>query len=259
MKLSIITVCYNAQLTIPRTLDSISNVLNMKNSGKIEHIIVDGGSQDGTLDTVENYAKKNKNVKLISGKDKGIYDAYNKGLFIADGDFVWFVNADDIIRDDAVDIILQKINEFPENMLFCFSISRVNDKGNSVVSIRNTKEPIKILSPICHTPGIIWNNQLLRNTGGFDLDFKICSDFKTLQTILPYTKIKGFEDVVIDMYLGGVSSQYKFEILKAKEQLRIIFCSIFSKPDKIKASSRIFVKLFRNLFVNPLWRIIKQK
>ncbi|GHT55716.1 glycosyl transferase [Bacteroidia bacterium] len=91
MTFSIITVTYNAAQWLERTIQSIVN----QNYPDIEYIIVDGGSTDGTLDIITNY--KLRITKWISEPDKGLYDAMNKGLQLATGDYVWFINAGDRI------------------------------------------------------------------------------------------------------------------------------------------------------------------
>jgi glycosyltransferase involved in cell wall biosynthesis len=95
--LSVITVVYNNAADIERTMLS---VVNQTYKG-IEYIVVDGGSIDGTLQIIEKY--KDRIAKLISEKDKGIYDAMNKGLAIATGDYVLFMNsADEFYSADTV-------------------------------------------------------------------------------------------------------------------------------------------------------------
>ncbi len=91
MKISIITVCFNAAEHIDETIRSVV----MQDHGDIEHIIVDGGSTDGTLGRIERY--REVIACLISEKDKGVYDTMNKGLGKATGEVVAFVNAGDMI------------------------------------------------------------------------------------------------------------------------------------------------------------------
>ncbi|MFN3316004.1 MAG: glycosyltransferase, partial [Raineya sp.] len=83
-RISIITPTFNAEQTIKRCLESVAN----QNYPSIEHWIVDGLSQDGTLEIVKEYAQKYSHVKYISEKDEGIYDAMNKGIDLATGDFL---------------------------------------------------------------------------------------------------------------------------------------------------------------------------
>ncbi len=96
--LSIITVTYNAETTIGRTLKSVEAQIYR---GFIEHIIIDGASKDGTVSIVEDYRKRNSatTVTVVSEPDKGLYDAMNKGLRLAKGEFVCFLNAGDKLHD----------------------------------------------------------------------------------------------------------------------------------------------------------------
>jgi len=96
MKFSIITACLNSEDTIE---DTIRCVLAQTHKD-IEHIIVDGKSSDGTLEVVRKYA--NRISKFVSEPDKGIYDAMNKGIQLASGQIIGFLNADDVYAHDSV-------------------------------------------------------------------------------------------------------------------------------------------------------------
>ena len=89
--ISIITVSYNAVKVIEQTISSVVNL----NFDDYEYIIVDGGSTDGTIDVIKNY--KDKITQWISEPDKGIYDAMNKGAYIAKGEYLIYINAGDQI------------------------------------------------------------------------------------------------------------------------------------------------------------------
>ena len=105
MLVSIITISYNASSTIEKTLQSVANQ-SYKN---IEHIIVDGGSIDNTLEICNSFSHVSK---IISEPDKGVYDAFNKGLKLATGDVVGFLNADDIFyNDNSVQEIAKAFSE----------------------------------------------------------------------------------------------------------------------------------------------------
>ena len=93
MKVSVITCCYNAAATIEMTLESVA----IQTYHDIEHIIIDGNSSDETVKLCGNYSHISK---LISEPDKGIYDAFNKGLKEASGDVVGYLNADDRFCDE---------------------------------------------------------------------------------------------------------------------------------------------------------------
>ena len=93
MKISIITITYNSAKTLPRTLESVQS----QTYPDIEHVIVDGASTDGTPSLIENYAKLHQNVRWLSEKDKGIYNALNKGISMATGDVIGFLHSDDVL------------------------------------------------------------------------------------------------------------------------------------------------------------------
>ena len=96
LKVSIVTVCYNSADTIE---DTIRSVLSQQHD-RLEYVVVDGGSTDGTLDILARY--RDRIDKCISEPDRGIYDAMNKGVDLAEGEFVGFLNADDVYTSPTV-------------------------------------------------------------------------------------------------------------------------------------------------------------
>jgi glycosyltransferase involved in cell wall biosynthesis len=102
---SIITVCFNAEKTIEKTLESVC----AQDYPNIEYIIIDGKSSDNTLNIVEKYKS---NIALVySGKDKGIFDAMNIGIQKATGDYLWFIHADDqIFANNSLSLAMQSNN-----------------------------------------------------------------------------------------------------------------------------------------------------
>lgn len=106
-KISIVTVCYNAASEIERTIKSVIN----QTYPNIEYVIIDGGSKDGTIDIIKKYA--DKITYWISEPDKGIYDAMNKGIIAATGDWINFLNAGDWYCDRQV--LSDVISHIPSN------------------------------------------------------------------------------------------------------------------------------------------------
>jgi glycosyltransferase involved in cell wall biosynthesis len=98
MKISIVTITYNAEAVLQRTLDSVSS----QTYRDIEHLIIDGASKDGTMDLVSRYKVRDRpyEVRAVSEPDKGIYDAMNKGLRLATGEYIVFLNAGDTLHDE---------------------------------------------------------------------------------------------------------------------------------------------------------------
>ena len=91
----VVTICYNAENTIKKTIESVLN----QNSINYEYIIEDGSSNDSTVEIAESYSEKFKekgiSYKIISKKDDGIYDAMNKAVSVSEGRYVIFMNSDD--------------------------------------------------------------------------------------------------------------------------------------------------------------------
>lgn len=123
-KLSVITVVYNNVRDIERTMLSVLNQTYLN----IEYIIVDGLSTDGTLDVIKRY--KDRITKLISEKDEGIYDAMNKGLATATGDYVVFMNsADEFYEPDTVAKVFSADKDAD---IYYGETEMINDKGQSL-------------------------------------------------------------------------------------------------------------------------------
>ena len=95
MKISVVTVCYNAADTIEKTMLSVLN----QTYHDIEYIIIDGGSTDGTVEIIRKYA--DRIAYWVSEPDKGIYDAMNKGIKVATGEYIYFLGADDLLCENV--------------------------------------------------------------------------------------------------------------------------------------------------------------
>ena len=112
LKFSIITICYNSSKTIERTIKSVL----AQSYTDFEYIIVDGASKDNTMDIVKRYEPLFEGrMKWVSEPDKGIYDAMNKGIRMAQGTIVGIVNSDDWLEPNALQILADEINQDPSN------------------------------------------------------------------------------------------------------------------------------------------------
>ncbi|SOE23308.1 Glycosyltransferase involved in cell wall bisynthesis [Spirosomataceae bacterium TFI 002] len=124
VKFSIITITYNAEKVLERTIKSVIK----QSSRDFEYIIIDGASKDNTLSIIDEY--KEHIDTLISERDKGIYDAMNKGIKVAKGNFVWFMNAgDEIASPDILRNIISQMNS--DTDLIYGDALFVNDNGVS--------------------------------------------------------------------------------------------------------------------------------
>ena len=147
IRFSIITITYNAEHTLQRTLDSVL----MQIHANLEHLIVDGASSDATVAMAEAYKKKSDNadnghdVTVVSEADHGLYDAMNKGLLLAQGDYVVFLNAGDTLpHNDTLQQIEKKARlgedreEWPAVL---YGLTDIVDDGGHVLYPRRLQPP----------------------------------------------------------------------------------------------------------------------
>lgn len=125
MKLSIITPVYNNKRFIEQCM---TNVIG-QNGHEIEHIIVDGGSSDGTVDIIKNYAQRYPHIRWISARDKGQSHAMNKGIALAKGRVVGFLNVDDYFEPGTLVRVIYLFQSLPEPTLLVGNCNVWNDDG----------------------------------------------------------------------------------------------------------------------------------
>lgn len=139
MKISIVTVSYNAETTIDKTIESVLN----QSTPPYEYIIKDGGSNDSTLDIVRSYVGKfeEKGIlyKIVSEKDNGIYDAMNKGISMCNGDIIGMINADDWYEPDAVETVNAAYDKTPFDLFYADIRLHKNDNISFVKKSKNRR------------------------------------------------------------------------------------------------------------------------
>lgn len=213
-KVSIITATFNNLNTIEDTLSSVLS----QNYSNIEFIIVDACSTDGTLELIkkreDDFKSKLASYKLLSEKDKGIADAWNKGLKLATGDVIFFLNSDDWISEKTVEKAVLYLNT--NNLELVYGVcNRVDEQKNYIGSFQKKFNKYKV----------IWNfgfsfttcfctKKVYDKIGGFNTDYKIAidSDF-LLRCVKSNVKfIKGSQEVF--MRMGGVSTKYRLSAHK---------------------------------------------
>lgn len=131
-KLSVITVTYNAEQTLERTLRSVCS----QSYSDIEHIIVDGMSADSTISIVQKF--ENDKIKCISEPDKGLYDAMNKGISLATGDYLCFLNAGDTFFAEDIVELMMKTNS---NADIIYGETAIVDLNGKFLRMRRLKAP----------------------------------------------------------------------------------------------------------------------
>ena len=187
MKISIVTVCLNAAATISDTLESVV----AQDWPDLEHIVIDGGSTDGTLDIVALH--RHPRLRLVSGRDKGMYDAMNRGLAEATGDVVGFLNADDFFsRADALRQLAERFRETGADSVLA-GVQFVDQHGRrgrgryyATRRFRPWWLRIGVMPP---HPGFYVRTAIAREAG-FDLGFRIAADFDFVARLILVQKIR---------------------------------------------------------------------
>lgn len=160
---SIITVVYNGVSTLEKTIQSVVN----QTYENVEYIIIDGGSTDGTLDIIKKY--EDKINYWVSEEDKGIYDAMNKGIKVAKGDWIYFLGADDILYD-----VLHKVIDNLDSSKSAIYGDVYMPKKHKIYDGKFTKFKM-MFHNICHQ-AIFYNKEVFKNKQ-FDLKYKLLADY----------------------------------------------------------------------------------
>lgn len=230
-KLSVITIVYNNVRDIERTLQSVLN----QTYPNIEYLVIDGASGDGTLEILKRY--ESKLSKLITEPDKGIYDAMNKGLTEATGDYVLFMNSGDEIyapdtvaqvfatADDA-DIYYGETELFDENWQ---SLGRRRHRVPDTFSWKSFRFGMNISHQAIYIKRSITEPYDLQYQLSSDIDWVIKAAKKAQKTV----KVEGY---VAKFLAGGVSKKRHFRSLKER-------FLIFNKH------YGIFANIFNHLFI----------
>jgi glycosyltransferase len=223
MSLSLITVTFNARASLEATIRSVQQ----QQFENLEYIVVDGGSCDGTLEMVKHYPEVISS--FVSEPDNGIYDAMNKGLRLAKGDFVGFLHADDRF---AHPMVLQNIMAVFEN--------KQADALYGDLQYVTSFEPLKILrhwksgdfNPqlikkgwMPPHPTVYFKRELLNSIGFFNTSYKISADYDWLLRLLGTEglSIAYLPEVLVLMATGGASNKsLRNLILKSSEDYKAI-------------------------------------
>lgn len=191
MKISIITTTFNSSSTIA---DTFRSVLSQSYSD-YEYIIIDGASKDATLDIIKEYEPKfGGRMRYISEPDRGIYDAMNKGLRMATGDVVGFLNSDDFYTSPAVlDTVVQAFSKDKIDAVYG-DVHYINpDNPKHCVryySSRPFQRSLMRFGLMPAHPSFYCRREIYSHCGGFDISYKVAADFENLLRLIYVHKIR---------------------------------------------------------------------
>lgn len=269
-KITIITVVYNNVQSIGKAIESVLR----QTYDNIEYIIVDGKSTDGTLDKIKSYQDsslfKNRITKIVSEKDEGMYDALNKGIAMATGEYIGLVHADDQLYDDqVVENIVKKVDETKCDILYGDGV--YVDSSNDRRVVRNwqggryTKFAMRTCWLPLH-PTVYIKRAVYEKYGTYDKQYKIAGDTDLLIRMLyeHNLNVVYLHKFIIRMNMGGMSTSAGTSSGKWDEDRKILklhglpswmlYCKIMRKVPQF-----ITQKGFYTYMTNKILRKIKKK
>lgn len=238
LKISLITVTYNAESTIKRCIESVL----AQNYDNIDYIIIDGGSTDDTLKIIDQY--KHRINFFVSEPDKGIYDAMNKGIQYAKGDIVGTLNADDVFADTQVFNYLAAAFKQKNTAVVYANLDYVNEQGNIVRKWHagKYKDGIFNWGWMPPHPTFYCKRELFESFGLYKLQYGTAADYELMLRFIHLNKLSNIyylNKVIVKMNTGGVSNvsyRNRFKAcwfdLKAmrKNGILLPYITIFFKP-----------------------------
>ncbi|GAA4318116.1 glycosyltransferase family 2 protein [Compostibacter hankyongensis] len=217
--ISVITVCFNAEKHIARTIESV----RQQDYPRIEYIVVDGGSTDDTVTVIRSYGSVIS--RLLSEKDRGLYDAMNKGLRLATGDYVFFLNADDTFYDAGV--LRGMIAACPDADAYYGEVLFVDEQDREL-GLRSEQTPQRVperLSWKSLRTGMVVSHQgfLIRRSlaAAYDLRYKVCADVDWMIRCLKQCRSACNTHLTVTRFRTGGTSKQR-QRLAWKERYRIL-------------------------------------
>ncbi len=215
--ITIITAVLNNEKYLEESILS----LHKQKYDNYEHIVVDGGSKDKTLEVIKKY--ENRIDYWCSEKDRGIYDAFNKGMQLANGEYLGFLNSDDVYTDEALEILYKYINNYPSKDFIFGSVKKH-------WGILHGYKPYKIHWSwgfySSHSTGFFIKKKAAKEVGLYNLKYKYSSDYDYFFRMIVKKKMQGIgtrKNEIFGIFRrGGYSSTIKFsDHFKEEIQIRL--------------------------------------
>jgi glycosyltransferase involved in cell wall biosynthesis len=205
LKISLITVAFNAENTIERCIQSVIRQ-TFKN---VEYIIIDGGSTDRTIQIIDQY-KKHINI-FLSEPDAGIYDAMNKGIKLAAGDIIGMLNADDFFKDDSILNTVANTFTKQNTPIIYGDLDFVNSQGKIVRKWRSGRYNRGMFNWgwMPPHPTFYCKRELFYTLGFYSLEYGTAADYELMLRFMHLNNIPAFyiKKVLIGMEIGGISNK----------------------------------------------------
>jgi glycosyltransferase len=232
MKISIITITYNSAATLEDTLRSVVS----QDYKDLEYIIIDGKSKDQTLEIVDRY--KDRISKIVSEKDKGLYDALNKGIKNATGDIIGLLHSDDLYANNEV--LSKVVATFQKNPdvegVYADLVFVNRNDTNKVMRTWESgiyEEGAFLKGWMPPHPTFFVRKEVYEKFGGFNTELKLSADYELMLRFIHKNKIKiaYLNETIVKMRMGGVSNVSFFVKLKANLEDKLAWKMNGMKPN----------------------------
>lgn len=236
IKISVVTATWNCVETISDCLESVARQSYVHR----EHVIIDGASTDGTVAAINQHIDQIST--FVSERDKGIYDALNKGIQLTTGDVVGFLHADDLYASNDVLTKIAKAFEDPTVCAVYGDLEYVSQQNTSKVirrwqSNRFSKGDLGWGWMPAH-PTLYVRREWYSRIGGFDTSYYIAADYLSILKLFmrPDFRTVYLPEVLVTMRLGGASNKsLKAIVKKSKEDWRALRSCNFTVPEAMRA------------------------
>lgn len=216
--ISIITASYNSAKTIEKTIQSVLDQTYIN----FEFIIIDGNSSDQTLRIIEGYEsefkKREITYKWISEPDSGIYEAFNKGLIMANGDWISFLGSDDTYLDSALEIYNNEFENIPNDIDFVHSCVKVENKKD--ISGEWNWQNFRRRMTLAHV-GAFHNKFFFSKYGFYDETYSIAGDYELLLRAKEKLRTHQIKEITAIMSDGGISNKQVINAYKESTRAKI--------------------------------------
>lgn len=255
MTFSIITPTFNSRKFLEKTIQSVIS----QEGADFEYIIVDGGSTDGTLDLLKQYAVKDSRIRWFSEPDKGIADAFNKGIARATGDIIGIINSDDSYLPETLRLVAESAKAHPDCDVFHGDIVRCDQAGKELFILKplNVETSVWREMPVNH-PATFVRRRAYDKIGGFDVALRYAMDYDLVLRLhtagcrfcyikepLATMRYGGASDV---SFVKGLAEVFNISVREGCPRHRALFWFL------VKGFTRTVKNLLRTL---GLYRIIR--